>query len=380
MRLRPRLIPLLLLITLSPAWSAETETNTPELAAKVAAAAKQLPEQYTNRPLLFIPMLDAPKQLKGDLSDPLWEKAAPFTLQSMVKGELLPPKFVTSARMFCTSDAIYLGVKCEDPDPANATVSNPAAWQNDSVEFFLYPGESCKGGKLYYQICVDAAKKVEFYHTHLYPKSAFGSRSEPWKPAGVECEVTTNAKSWTLELKIKYSDMVLPEEVKEKRTIWRMDLFRNRVARGNIPAQSMAWAPTDATGSYHLCGRYGYLIPASLVTTDVIGMVLANANASGAAVTDAPPAQELSREVTELIGRLGHDDYNVRNTAMLNLNTLVEQKNLGRFIQTQLKKTLSETEDSEVKMRSIKVLKTCYVWLNPDDDTPPQNENGDLKE
>ncbi len=371
--MRPFALLLLSLLSLSPAWSADTEPNTPEVAAKVAEAAKQLPEQYTNRPLLFLPMLDAPKQLKGDLSDPIWEKATPFNLQSMVKGELVPPKFVTAARMFCTSDAIYLGVKCEDPDPANATVSNPAAWQNDSLEFFLFPGESCKGGKLYYQICVDASKKIEFYHTHLYPKNTFGGRSEPWKPAGVECEITKDAKSWTLELKIKYSDMVLPDEVKEKRAIWRMDLFRNRVARGNISAQSMAWAPTDATGSYHLCGRYGYLLPAALVSTDVIGTVLANAK--GATTTDTPPAQELSREVTELIGRLGNDDYNVRNTAMLNLNTMVEEKKLGRFIQTQLKKTLSETEDSEVKMRSIKVLKTCYSWLNPDDDTPPVNNN-----
>ena len=377
--MRLRAIPLLVLVASVSAvagWCAEPEVNSPAEAAKVADAAKKLPELYTNRPLMFIPMLDAPKELKGDLSDPVWEKATPFNLQAMVKGELVTPKFLTPARMFCTNDAIYIGVKCEDPDPANATVSNPAAWQNDSVEFFIYPGESCKGGKLYYQVCVDAAKKIEFYHTHLYPKQNGQGISEAWKPAGAECEIKTDAKSWTLELKIKYSDMALPDEVKEKRTIWRMDVFRNRVARGNFAVQSMAWSPTDATGSYHLCGHFGYLVPGALVTPDVIAMLLANSQ--GGATADAAPAADVSREVNELISRLGNDDYNIRNTAMMNLNTMVEEKKLGRFIQTQLKKTLTDTDDSEVKMRSIKVLKTCYAWLNPDDDTPAEYTGSDV--
>ena len=79
-------------------------------------------------------------------------------------------------------------------------------------------------------------------------------------------------------------------------------------------------------------------------------------------------------------GYFANDDYNVRNTATLNLATMAEEKKpLAPVIQSILKKTLAETEDSEVKMRSIKVLNVCYSAMNPDDDPPPadiMNTNG----
>ena len=94
-------------------------------------------------------MLAAPAKLTGDLKDPVWEKAATFKMIVTKTGA--PAKFNTEVRLFCTADALYIGVTLDDPDPANAVVANAFAWQNDSIELFVYPGASCAGGKLYYQ-------------------------------------------------------------------------------------------------------------------------------------------------------------------------------------------------------------------------------------
>jgi hypothetical protein len=362
---RVSLLLALIVLIFTPSLFATEEPVPAEAVAKIAEAAKELPQQFENKPLLFIPQLDAPKQLKGDLSDPVWEKAAPFKLIAVEKGEIVPARFTTVGHIFCTADALYVGVKLDDPDPATATVSNPMAWQNDSIEFFLYPGESCKGGKMYYQIVIDAAKKVEFYHTHIYPKQGFRNLTEAWKPSA-DCEVTKDATSWTLELKLKFSDLSLSDEARAKKSVWRMDMFRNRCERGGIKSQSYAWTPTDGSGSYHVCGRYGYVLPAAFATPEFVAELAARAKESA---PELAPSQERITTIMELIGRLGNDDYNIRNTAMLNLNSMVEEKKpLATFIQKLLKKTLAETDDSEVKLRSIKVLNVCNSALNPDDD------------
>ena len=343
-------------------------------AGKLTEAATQLPQQFDNKPLLFIPQLDAPKQLKGNLTDPVWAKAAPFKFVAVEKGEISPARFTTVGRVFCSADALYLGVKLDDPEPDKATVSNPMAWQNDSIEFFIYPGESCKGGKLYYQIVIDAAKKVEFYHTHIYPKQGFRNLTDVWKPS-VECEVSKDATSWSLELKLKFSDLKLTEEATAKKSLWRMDIFRNRCERGGIAAQSYSWTPTDGSGSYHVCSRYGYVLPGSFATPEFLAELITRAKES---TPDAEPPQERIKAITDLIGRLGNDDYNIRNTATLNLSSMAEEKRpLATFIQKALKKTLAETDDSEVKLRSIKVLNVCNLALNSDDDPPPEVENND---
>ena len=352
------------------ASKAELAPNTPEAAEQAAAAAKDLPPLLEGgRPLLFIPMLEAPKALTGDLKNPVWGKAASFKMVSFEGGEIVPAKFLTVARVFCTQEAIYVGVRCEDPDTDNLVTSNPAAWNNDSVEFFIYPGESAAGGKLYYQVVVDARKTMEFYHTHNYPKHRYKSLQNPWKP-DVDAEIAKDDKGWTVELKLKFSDLELTDEARAKKTPWRMDLFRNRKARGGVGDQSYAWIPTEPSGQYHLPTRYGYILPAAYATPELVAGVAARAKAQG--VPDAAPPAYAIGQINDLISRLGNDDYSVRNAAMLNLTAMLDEKKpLAPVIQSILKKTLAQTDDSEVKLRSIKVLKVYYQGMYPDDDIPP---------
>jgi hypothetical protein len=216
---------------------------------------------------------------------------------------------------------------------------------------------------------------MECYHTHNYPKHRYKSIQNPWKP-DIETEITKDDKGWTVELKLKFSDLELTDEARAKKTPWRMDLFRNRKARGGVGDQSYAWIPTEPSGHYHLPTRYGYILPAAFATPELVADVAARGRAQG--VPDAAPAAEAIGQINDLISRLGNDDYSIRNNATQNLTAMLDEKKpLAPAIQSILKKTLQQTDDSEVKLRSIKVLTAYYQGMYPDDDIPPdEQQNG----
>jgi hypothetical protein len=343
----------------------EIKANTPEEAAKAAEAAKALPAKYHGKPLLFVPMLPAPKKLNGDLKDPVWEKAASFKMIN-VKNQTAP-KFETEVRLFCSNEALYIGVRCDEPDPANVAVNNGFAWQNDSIEFFMYPGSTCAGGKLYYQTVVDAANKFEQYYCHLYPKKGMQGLHGEWA-SKADHEVVKGEKAWTLEERLPFSDLKFTPEAIAKKTAWRLDIFRNRCARGEEEAQSYGWTPTDESGAYHMPGRFGYILPGAFVTADWIAEFAKDTEGK----PDEPPAPELLRQVNDLIARLGHADYVERSLATDGLNNLLAgSRSLVPVVKNILTDTLKKTPDSEIKSRAAKIINSCSSLLSNDDDAPP---------
>jgi hypothetical protein len=366
MRLSPILGALLLCIAALTAIGSESDPkpNSAEEAAKAAEAAKALPAKYQEKPLLFVPMLPAPAKLSGDLKDPLWEKAASFKMVTM-KSE--PAKFNTEVRLFCTKEALYIGVKCEEPEPENVAVNNGAAWQNDSIEFFIYPGASASGGKLYYQTVVDAANKLETYHCHLYPKKPqIQGLQGQWSPR-IDHEVVKGEKCWTLEERITFSELKLTPEALAKKTAWRMDIFRNRCQRDNESVQNYCWAPTGDS-AYHLPARYGYIVLGAFATPEWIAEFSKQAQEK----PDEPPGPELVREAHDLIGRLGHNDYVERSLAMNGLNDMLSgTRSLIPLVKTILSDVVKKTPDSEVKQRAAKLLYMCSTLQSSDDDVPP---------
>ena len=90
-----------------------------------------LPGEYQNRPLVGIPQLPAPEKLTGDLSDPVWQQAAALPMNNPATGE--PPKHETTARVFCTDDALYIGFRCAEPSDGPLDTKGEF-WDRDEVE------------------------------------------------------------------------------------------------------------------------------------------------------------------------------------------------------------------------------------------------------
>ena len=361
---------LLLLATLSLA-AAEPEPAD----GKLAEAAKALPAHLeSDRPLLFIPKLVAPKDLTGDMKDPVWAKAASLNMVAIDGDQIIPAKLPTTASIFCTDDALLFGIHADDPDSSKCVTSFNEPWQNDSIECFLYAGESSSGGKLYYQIAIDVDKKTRFIHAHMYPLHNWRRLEVPWSPS-IDCEVAKGKddKGWTMEFKVKFSDLDLTEDAKAKKSLWRLHLTRNRPNRGDMPEQSYAWMPTDKTRQNHLPWRWGYIIPEQYASPELIAAVVERGKGlTGAA---APSSETLTR-VSDAVLEFNSDDFATREGASRRIITLIDRKRtMALAVQDLLKKTVATSSDSEVKFRAIQILRACHDIIDPDDDPLPPELN-----
>jgi hypothetical protein len=285
----------------------------------LADAAKKLPEKLENKPLAFLPLLaDAPKELKGDLSDPAWAKAAQLKFSVNHTGEAAD--VATQARVFCTAEALYIGLQCDDPDTDNLKTAG-SIWDHDAVEIFLYAGHDLRG-KLYHQIILDCENKTNANRTHVYPKNKGRSLSEAWSPK-LEHATAKTKTCWTAELKVRFADLNLTPEAISKETLWRMALYRTRPSRGEEEAREYAWSPTMSR-EYHAAGRFGYILPESHASAKLLANIVQRA-ATAQPQPKAAPVEDVNAELRKLVVKLGDDLFEERNRASERIAELAKQ-------------------------------------------------------
>jgi hypothetical protein len=86
-------------------------------------------------------------------------------------------------------------------------------------------------------------------------------------------------------------------------------------------------------------------------------------------------------EVPELIAKLGHDLFEERNRANDRIVELIKQRQANHaFIEEQLRKSGTDIDDTEVRVRAGKLLRLISENRNPDDDPPPSNMRQSLRE
>lgn len=336
--------------------------------AALQAAAAKLPATFQNRPLVFIPLVTAaPKELKGDLSDPAWAKGAKLDFVVNFSGN--PAQFKSEARVFCTADALYVGVKFADPDPDNLATAAPEIWERDSFEVFLFPGEDPRG-KLYYQTIIDANNREVTTYSHLYPRRKLAGLKGEWKPR-LRHAVKANHDGWTGELRIPFSELKLPPEVLEKKSLWRLDLFRTRPWRNNAPMECSSWSPT--LNEYnHTAPRFGYALLAPFATAELLDSVTARAAAQQAAPT-APPSAAQAKEIAAQIEALGSEAYQLRHGAAVRLEEMMADRNAAAYLEQVLAKTSKDSPDTETRLRAHRLMLRARQMLSPDEDVPPPN-------
>src|SRR5947207_3307007 len=88
---------------------------------------------------VIVPKLRGPVKIDGDLSEPVWKKAAllnPF-YQNDGSGR---ERENTEVRLWYDDSALYLGWTCQDKDiQATFTARDSKFWEEEVVEFFITP-------------------------------------------------------------------------------------------------------------------------------------------------------------------------------------------------------------------------------------------------
>ena len=87
-----------------------------------ALGAARAPAAQKGLPAAVIGQASGPVALDGDLGAPVWRGAPPLTLvqQNPLPGKRTP--FATSVRLLRGGSHIYLGIRCDDPDPSRIAV------------------------------------------------------------------------------------------------------------------------------------------------------------------------------------------------------------------------------------------------------------------
>lgn len=172
------------------------------------------------------------------------------------------PKNATDAFMAMTPAGFHIAFRCAESQPetiiTKAKKANGAVFMDDSVELFLCPNkESSKTN--YFHFAVNAAGVP-------YSNVIATDRPVPtWHYAAAK-----TAEGWNAELLIPLTSVgAIPGQ-----THWRLNMARNRPARGQEAQETSAWVDPGTT--FHNYRKFGYAMLAPSVSA-------ATAQASGAA-------------------------------------------------------------------------------------------------
>jgi hypothetical protein len=319
-----------------------------------------LPASFESLPLMWIPKVDPPDKLSGDLSAPAWKKAASVALVDIVTN--VDPREKTEAFVFCTERALYFGFRCHESALDQLEVARGNVCQHDEVEIFLEPRKDTIR-RPYHQIFVDAAGTKDFRRHHVYAKD--GNRDEfveEWKPE-IEVAAGRGENCWTVEVKVPFDQLRLSNAALAKTTLWRMNLYRARPSKGNVPASYSGWSPTGAA-KFHVPAKFGFALPEVFASKELLDKVRRASSPRGDDMTEVAAAlPEIKKKIVEL----GAESYEDRCAAS---QRLMDMSGISRAVAEALKKELLEavghSSDAEVVLRAKSIL----VDTKEDDPSP----------
>jgi len=202
---------------------------------------------YKGLPAVLIPKASRAPKIDGDIDEAAWKpvKALEFRL---LDGDPTKPSCPTQAKLMATEEALYVAIKCMDPEPekvfAKKRPRDSNVWEDDSVEVFLEFGP--RPTPEYYQIIVN-------------PEASFldaFARDNSWQ-GNQKIAASTGADHWSVEIAIPFADLKLPKDKSKWSGPWRLNLTRMRPARTGGFAEESALSPTEDTSS-HVPARFAF--------------------------------------------------------------------------------------------------------------------------
>ncbi|MDH7482396.1 MAG: sugar-binding protein [Armatimonadota bacterium] len=197
-------------------------------------------------PLITIPFVEKGPELKGLLSDPLWQKGAKLTgFKSIKDGK--PVAFDTTAYILYDPVNLYIGVRCSelyiDQIFAEIKEHDGEVWRDDCVEILL---DTNHGHRTAYHIAVNSKGVVSD------ARRIFDDRADTkWES---ECAVKADYDKgfWTLEIAIPFKALGVKPVAG---LMWGLNICRERMVS---PREYSAWANTP--GGFVRPDNFGHVV------------------------------------------------------------------------------------------------------------------------
>lgn len=232
-------------------WNISSIYLPPEVLRKVYFDnARKLLARSLPAPTMRAAHIEQDFDLDGDLSKPVWAKAAPVRLEYTLRNAAARPELSTAVRCLWSPTSLYFAFECPYTkltvfDPPSPT-ERLGLWDRDVVEVFL--GADLTNISRYAEFEVAPTNERLDVRLNLPEKdfnwsSGFTSAVKVNKPAGI----------WTAEIRIPIASVSATAPAAGSR--WRLNLFRSDRA-GNA---FLAWNPTLAPTT-HTPERFGALV------------------------------------------------------------------------------------------------------------------------
>lgn len=175
-----------------------------------------------------IPLLDEPVVIDGKMDEAVWGKALSVDAFQQPEVTSAPLTRKTSAKIFATRDAVYIGIVCQEPDMASLARGNfphdSAIWDSDTVEVFLDPSGH---GQEYYQFALSSGNtRWDNYFIEAGNNSL--EYSSPWESA-----ISYDKDKWTAEIRIPYAALFYTGQ-EQWNSNWRINIGRVRPASKEV--------------------------------------------------------------------------------------------------------------------------------------------------
>jgi hypothetical protein len=213
---------------------------------------------------IVIPKLEGAITVDGDLTEPVWSRAAVLTPFHKNDGSR-PEREPTQLRLWYDDTALYLGWTCHDSDiEATFKARDSKFWEEEVVEFFVTPKDLTRYFELQWNPLggvFDAIISNQLDEQGMSRRyqgdwsfTAKGMKSAV-KVRGTVAKPDDNDEFWQVEVMVPFAD--LGRNCPKPGETWRGNFYRFN--RGNgLPVEEVSWSPTR-TPSFHQPSRFGYL-------------------------------------------------------------------------------------------------------------------------
>ncbi|MFP4055700.1 MAG: hypothetical protein ACLF0G_02390 [Candidatus Brocadiia bacterium] len=215
-------------------------------------------EKRLDGPVAFVPHVEKGPEIRGDLSDPLWQKAQPLSLRYLdlyVPGEV--EKNRTYVRLLADDDYLYIAYDCEEDfmDEIRAAchgVDPDGLWRDDCVDTLLDPGRT---------------ESYRYFYLAINPMGAHNTRrmknNAAWEPPSLRLKTWRGKERWRAEARVAFEDLGVASGHFPR--LWGANFFRIRYARRPTMDETPGWMNWDYAwrpnriGTGHLPEMFGYL-------------------------------------------------------------------------------------------------------------------------
>lgn len=215
-------------------------------------------EDHFRSPVALVPFLDKGPQIRGDLSDPAWQKGFELQLRYLdlfVPGEV--EKNRTRVRILADAEHLYIGYDCEEDFMQEIRadcdgVDPNGLWMDDCIDNLIDPGRT---------------EDYRYFYLAVNPKGAYNKRHMKndltWNPPSLQVKTWRGERGWRCECKVSFADLgIKPGEFPK---LWGANFFRIRQARRPTMDETPGWQNFDYgwrpnyLGNGHEPELFGYL-------------------------------------------------------------------------------------------------------------------------